>query len=307
MADQSHFIEQAKILRIFSLIRLLRRRPGHTVEQLALLLDCTPRTIRRYFNLLQEGLGYFMDYDELPTGARLHYLWEEPTGATPFLTLEENQLLQQALVAVAASNPLRESLRRKLFQTSELIPLADELLDRHQARVVQRLAEAVQQRRRVRLVRYQSSDSGTVRDREVEPQELTENFEQLNAFEVATGLVRTFKTRRIEDVQLLAQPSTHPAAAEPLDLFGLAGPATYLVELRLTARAHHLLVEEFRGARPFVYPVPGGADLCYGFRGEVRSFYGVGRFCLGLPTEVEVVAPVALRDYLRERAGQARW
>ena len=106
---------------------------------------------------------------------------------------------------------------------------------------------------------------------------------------------------------VLAQPCTLTVAGEQLDLFGLAGPVAQLVELRLTARAYHLLVEEFGSARPFARPVAGATDLRYVFRGEVRSFLGVGRFCLGLPMEVEVVAPAALREYLRERVAQARW
>lgn len=296
-------IEQAKLLRVFTLIRLLKQR-RHTLEQLAQLLDCHPRTIRRYLDLLAE-IGYSVDED--PQGQR--FLFEAEPESPAYFSAEETHLLQQALTGLAETNPLRESLHRKLYQTSELVPLADELLDMHQARVVQQLAEALRQRCRVRLLRYQSPHSGTVRDREVEPLGFTDNYAQLNAVDVATGKTRTYKTRRIEDVTLLETPCSHAAAEEQLDVFGLSGPEPILVELRLTARAYRLLMEEHPAARSFVLPVPGAGptDLRYAFRGEVRSYLGIGRFVLGLPTEVQVVLPAEFREFLREKVGRARW
>lgn len=298
-------IEQAKLLRVFTLIRLLKQG-RHTLEQLAQLQDCHPRTIRRYLSLLEE-IGYFIDED--PQGRRYLYLFEAEPEAPSYFSAEETLILQQALTGLDEHNPLRESLCRKLYQTSELVPLADELLDMHQARVVQRLVEALRQHCRVRLLRYQSSHSGTVRDREVEPLGFTDNYAQLNAVDVATGQTRTYKTRRIQDVELLATPCSHAAAQEHLDVFGLAGPAPLLVELRLTARAYRLLVEEHPAARSFVLPVAGAGptDLRYAFRGEVRSYLGIGRFVLGLPTEVQVVQPTAFRAFLREKVEQAWW
>ncbi len=296
-------IEQAKLLRVFTLIRLLKQG-RHTLEQLAQLQDCHPRTIRRYLSLLEE-VGYCVDEDE--QGRR--YLFEATPDAPSYFSAEETHVLQQALTGLDKHNPLKESLSRKLYQTSELVPLADELLDMHQARVVQQLAEALRQRCRVRLLRYQSPHSGTVRDREVEPLGFTDNYAQLNAVDVATGKSRTYKTRRIEDVALLETPCSHAVAEEQLDVFGLSGPRPALVELRLTARAYRLLVEEHPAARSFVLPVAGTGptDLRYAFRGEVRSYLGIGRFVLGLPTEVQVIEPAAFRDFLREKVGQARW
>ena len=298
-------IEQAKLLRVFTLIRLLKQR-RHTLEQLAQLLDCHPRTIRRYLSLLEE-IGYHIDED--PLGRRRLHLFESEPEAPAYFSVEETLVLQQALTGLDAHTPLRESLSRKLYQTSELVPLADELLDMHQAWVVQRLAEALRQHCRVQLLRYQSSHSGTVRDREVEPLGFTDNYAQLNAVDVATGQTRTYKTRRIEDVELLETPCSYTAAEEQLDVFGLSGPESELVELRLTARAYRLLVEEYPAARSFVLPVAGAGptDLRYAFRGEVRSYLGIGRFVLGLPTEVQVVEPAAFRTFLQEKVGLARW
>ena len=288
-------IEQAKLLRVFTLIRLLKQR-RHTLDQLAELHDCHPRTIRRYLSLLEE-VGYFVDED--PDGNR--FLFEAVPDKAPYFSVEETSVLRQALTGLDEHNPLRESLSRKLYQTSELVPLADELLDMHQARVVHRLAEALRQQCRVRLLRYQSSHSGTVRDREVEPLSFTDDYAQLNAVEVASGKIRTYKTRRIEGVELLETPCSHGVAEQQLDVFGLSGPEAVLVELRLTARAYRLLVEEYPAARAFVWPVAGRGptDLRYQFRGEVRSFLGIGRFVLGLPTEVQVVEPASFRDFLR--------
>lgn len=294
--------EQAKLYRVFSLIRLLRQRPGYTVHQLARHFECDKRTVYRYLLLLDE-LGYLLDEDE--QGRK--FIFEAAPEQRAFFTAEETDLLRQALTTVAMEGPLRESLRRKLYLTSELIPFADELLDVHRARVVQRLNEAIRQNRRARLLRYQSTNSGTVRDRDVEPVAFSEDYATLNAVEVESGQLRTYKTRRIEDVELLDVPCTLGKPEEILDAFGMAGADWLAVELRLTTRAYRLLVEEHPGSRAFVAPEPSAPEWPYRFRGLVRDFAGVGRFVMGLPTELEVVGSEAFREFLRKKAGRAGW
>lgn len=53
-------IEQAKILRVFSLIRLLKQWPGHSITALVGHLDPSTRIVRRYLELLEE-VGYDVD------------------------------------------------------------------------------------------------------------------------------------------------------------------------------------------------------------------------------------------------------
>ena len=116
------------------------------------------------------------------------------------------------------------------------------------------------------------------------------------------------RTYTPEAIEVLATPCDHAASEEHLDMFGMTGPVWLPVALRLTARAYRLLVEEHAAARSYVLPDPVPAsDLGYRFRGEVRSYLGIGRFVLGLPTEIEVVEPTTFRAFLREKAGRARW
>ena len=295
-------IEQAKLLRVFTLIRLLKNRPGRTLSELAQHLDCSPRTIRRYLELLEE-IGYLVDEGN----QKRRFIFEPTPDERPYFSPEETALLHQSLAVVSDQSPLHQSLRRKLFLTSELVPLADELLEINQARVVQELVEALRRGCRVRLLRYQSVHSNSIRDREVEPLSLTDNYAQLHAVDVASGQPRTYKIRRIEAVELLATAVSYAAVQEPLDVFGLAGPAWQLVELRMSARAYRLLLEEYPAARSFVLPGAVPDELSYQFRGEVRSYLGIGRFVLGLPSEVEVVAPAAFRVFLQEKAARAKW
>ncbi len=119
-------IEQAKLLRVLQLIRLLRNARGQTLEQLAQALDCSTRTVRRYLALLDE-VGYLVD--ERVDRRGHFFLFEAELEVPPYFSLEESTLLQQALTGLEESNPLGVSLRHKLHRTTELVPLADELVD----------------------------------------------------------------------------------------------------------------------------------------------------------------------------------
>ncbi len=183
------------------------------------------------------------------------------------------------------------------------MPLADELQERHQAQLVERLALALREGRPVRLVRYHSPNSNTIADRDIEPLDFTDNFATLKVIDLAAGREKSFKIRRVADVLVLDTPNRATGqAGEVLDAFDWPGPEPLNICLNLSHMAYRLLTEEHPRSRPFLQPQPH-VDFPYWFKGEVRSFTGIGRFVLGLPGEVEVVESAAFRDYLREWAG----
>ncbi|MFC5409091.1 helix-turn-helix transcriptional regulator [Larkinella bovis] len=168
--------EQQKLLRVFKLIRLLKQRPGKTVDQLAQSLEIDKRTVYRYFKLLEE-VGYEVDRKGEPVR---YFLFEDETRQQPRFTEEEAQLLRHALAGVSPTHPLLTSIRQKLFLSSTLLPLADGLVDLQQGQLIERLSEALREGRQVRLIGYQSPNSNTVADRVVEPLSFTEDFSVLN-------------------------------------------------------------------------------------------------------------------------------
>ena len=293
---------QPHLFRLLAYIRLLANRPGSTVQQAAQTLDTTPRTVYRYLETLDE-LGYLIDRD----GQGRYFLFEPDRTHRPAFTPDESALVVRLLGSLPPEHPLTDSIRRKLYLTSELVPLADELQERHQGMLIERLAVALREGRQVQLIRYHSANTNTIADRLVEPIAFTDNHDTLKAIDLTdAGREKSFKIRRMHDVLVLNTPCTsRPTTGEILDAFDWPGPESLLITLNLNHLAYRLLTEERRGCRPFLQP-QANPDFPYRFRGEVRSYVGIGRFVLGLPGHIEVVEPEAFRVYLRERAGSGR-
>ena len=294
-------IPQAKLLRVFKLIRLLNQQPGRTVSQLAESLDLSERSVRRYIHFLEE-VGYSVDSHPI---TNRYFLFGQHSARSEALTEEESDLVRQALTGVAGSNALLVGIRQKLFLSSTLLPLADGLTDLHQGRIVAELAEAIRDGLQVRLLRYHSANSNTISDRLVEPLAFTDDYATLEAYEPASDTVKTFKTKRIEAVERTDTPVRQRPADTVQDIFAWTGPRWLSVELHLTDRAYRLLIEEFPATRPDTFSRPGNTPLSFGWRGRVRDWRGIGRFVLGLPGEVAVAEPDDFRAYLRGRLGES--
>lgn len=286
-----------QVFRTFKLIRLLKQRPGKTLSQLAQLIGCDPRHVRRYMETLEEA-GFLIDKE----GQRppRFYLYEDERRQQATFTEEEAQLLQLALSALPATNPLLVPLRQKVYQQSTLLPVADTLVDQHQGLVVAQLAEAIRERQQVQLLRYYSANSNTISNRLVEPHSFSDHYTQLTAYEPESDTVKTFKIQRIEGVELLKTAQTKLPAEIVADPFGWPG-LPVRVSLRLTQMAHRLLMEEHPLTRPDIRPIPTDGTFPYGYTGEVRSWVGIGRFVLGLPGQVEIDGPEPFRAYVRGR------
>lgn len=291
--------EQQKLLRVFHLIRLLKQRPGKTVEQLARSLDCHTRTVYRYLHLLEE-VGYQIDKTEDPV---CYFLFEDETRRKPVFTEDESELLRRALAGLPSNHALLPCIRQKLFMASTLQPLADGLENLHLSRILDKLSSAIENKCQVILVRYHSPNSNTSSDRLVEPLSLTDDYQMLLAYDPSDGREKTFKIHRIEDVEVLETPRSYRGRGSHTDFFGWTGGEQIQVTLALSKRAYHLLIEEF----PLTRTRTGRREedaFPYSFQGNVTGFQGLGRFILGLPGEVKVIAPDGLKEYLKKRVGE---
>lgn len=293
---------QQTVLRIFRLIRYIATPPHKSVHQLAGWLGVDKRSVYRYLKVL-DALGYDVDQDF----DNRYFIPEADPRQPNHFTAEESQLVRQLLAALPKSHPLLESIKKKVYLTSELIPLVEDLLDIHRAQLVQQLAEAIAQHKQVRLIQYHSTNSNQTSDRLIEPLGFSENYAQIEAYEPESQKIKSFKIQRIEQVEVLDTPVTiaPTADAAATDAFGFSGEALP-VQLNLSRRAYRLLIEEFPTLRPFTQPRKH-PQYPYCFMGEVRSEIGIGRFILGLPSEIEVESPQSLKDYLNGRMAGVKW
>jgi proteasome accessory factor C len=294
-------ISPGTVVRFLKLIRLLKGRPGKTLAQLGTLLGCSSRNARRYVNALEEA-GFLID--SIGKRPPRYFLAEDERREQARFTEEEAQLVQVALANVPDGNLLLGTLRQKIYEQSLLFPLAERLVELHKGQIVAQLHEAIRERRQVRLLRYNSLNSGTISDRLVEPHSFSDDFAQLTAYDPEAGRAKTFNTVRIDDVEALDSPQEHPPTEAPVDAFRWPGEPVRIT-LSLTQTAHRLMLEDHPFTRPDLHHVPTDVAFPYRFAGYVRSWVGVGRFVLGQPGQVRIDdAPESFRTYLRGRVAE---
>jgi proteasome accessory factor C len=290
--------EQQKLYRVLQLIRLLNTPPAKDVAQLVRRIGSSKTRVYDYLKLL-EKVGYKINTDNRHRKSLELSVSKYGNGA---LEPDDIALIQDILQRSGSKNPLAQELLYKLDANLSLIPLADALPQLHASRIIQLIRTGINTQRRMILRRYRSLTSNTVEDRYIEPMELTEDFRYIIAWDLKKKGQRQFKLERIEDVDLLDEKIAKERIASPMDIFGLTsddsiGHQWHPVKLKLSATAHHLIIEEFPLSRQYIRMVRKQII----FDGMVRHWKGVGRFILGLPGEVEVLEPDELKKYLNKK------
>jgi len=290
--------EQQKILRVFKLISYLSKKPYYTQAQLAQKLDVDKRTIRRYFNLLEE-LGYQIDHKD---GHRFFVQIEAlPSEKGVRFTVEESELLHNILNASTEKHPLRDGIMRKLFTNSDLRPLSQNISQTDNAFKLRQLNEAIEKRCCVILENYHSANSKTLKDRLVEPLGFGDNYENVLTYEPSSGIQKAFRLDRVGAVEVLyEQKQSNKEVSEGFDVFGLLGKENIKVKLLLNDLAYRILIESYPSTKPYTQHLKEKTTHPYTFEGDVKRFEGVGRFILGLHSGVIVKSPSSLKKYLND-------
>jgi proteasome accessory factor C len=296
-------IPQAKILRVFQLIGLLKGG-GRTVDQLARQLETTQRTIYRYFKLLEE-LGFIIDQD---FHGRYFIHQEEGENPEDRFTLEEVSILRQLVQTAGASHPLRGTILKKLAFHSEAKELPEQFLKLRVARMFRSISEAIEEKKQVILKNYHSANSQEIADRLVEPFQFGEGFQSVLALDTKDKQCKYFKLERIGEVVILDKPYKFEKLHEKssTDIFGISGRKQTWITLRLSLRAYVLLREEYPLALTYLEKEETEEGKTYLFHGPVLNFKGVGRFVMGLADEITIVGPPEFKTYIKDKIKQQK-
>lgn len=255
-------------------------------------MDITERSVYRYLDLLEE-VGFIVDKDF----DNRYFIHVEEDDKSEFnFSTEESVLLKNLILSGAGHHPLKENLLKKLYLNSDLKTISNNLEKARLGALITKINEAIHTQRQVILKQYHSAHSNEIRDRLIEPFDLSENMEDITAFDPDDNSIKHFKLERIGDVYLLnkKQKNIDSHKQSKTDMFGLSGDKEIWIKLKLRLRSYLLLREEYPRAIPYLKK----EEDQYFFSGPVYSFDGIGRFVLGLMDCITILGPGSFKTYI---------
>lgn len=289
-------MDQPKMERMLRLMRLLSGNVNYSVDELADRLDISARSIYRYLDSFKSA-GFAVEklYGNVYRLLTLKKPYPDLTKLV-FFSDEEAAIVARMIDGIDNTNALKTGLKRKLAAVYDSTSIADYIGKKSNSSNIQALADAIRDRKKVILHGYESSHSGQVRDRLVEPFAFTTNYIDVWCFDLEDGTNKSFKIARIDEVEELEEDWTAGPEhrSQPVDAFRMHGPVSFHIRLKLSQRAKNLLLEEYPMAEHSVRK-DGGRWV---FDADIHGLEGAGRFVAGLADEVDILEGDELRDYV---------
>jgi predicted DNA-binding transcriptional regulator YafY len=223
-------------------------------------------------------------------------------GDTPALTVEELEFMKKLLLTQSASKVLAKSILDKLSLHGQLTEVPEAVAGSRLSLMIERILQAKESGKQLKLKGYLSASSQTVKDRLVEPIKLSEDFAFLQAFEPESGENKVFLLQRMSDVKILESNIAHQAQhvySRP-DVFGFipSDEPQDLIELELNLRAYLILSQEYPSSLRHVKRIN---DQKWSFEAPVYSFKAPVRFVMGLAEDVKITGSEAFKAYVRDK------
>ena len=299
-------MDQPKIERVLRLMMLLTANNRYTIEDLSEKLETSPRTIYRYLDTFKDA-GFFVTkngpYFKLDKKSR----YFKDISQLIHFTEEEAYILNSAIESIDPTNVIKQNLKAKLASVYDYKMLAECVVKGENARNVNAIIEAIEDKKQIILHDYTSAHSKKVSDRLVEPLSFTTNYIQVWAYEISTGKNKLFKLSRIGSVEVTANNWQYEREHKEglMDLFRINSFEQIPVKLKLGLRAASLLVEEYPLAEKYLSSVPDDQST-FILQTNICGYEGIGRFVLGLLDDIEILEGEGLKEFLRERMKLAK-
>ena len=270
------------------LLAMLIDGDSHTADELCQVLGTTRRNLYYYFSFLRD-----YGFELVRTSGGKYYIGPH----SPFFrniarsvdfTSQEVSYLFSLLAGTVDKSPLQHSVKRKLERFYGLSGFVDDATRRRVTSHAEILNKAIAQRKIVLLKDYSSPHSKTVSTRVVEPFLFLNEQADIRCYELSSHTNKTFKLSRIGSVVITdadwAFADSHKQVYT--DIFLFSGDTRHHISLRMGQLSHNLMLEEYpQSERCFTQE----DDSHWLFTTDVVSYLGIGRFVLGLFSDIQII------------------
>ncbi len=288
-----------KLEKELKLLLLLTENARYDVDAICDKMDISRRMLYYYlesfrdwgFVVEKRGRSYSIDR----SSPYFKHLFE-----TINFTEDEALTMLSILNKVSDRNALTERIRQKLDRFYDLNILSNPEVKVQAAHNVTVLYDSIKNHQVAKIMGYSSPHSKSVSDRVVEPFLLMNNNNDVRCYELSSGMNKTFKVSRMQDVVMLDLEWEHEAAHKQVftDLFMFSGEDKHHIRLRFDQLSHNLMQEEYPQSVPYMQQED---ERHWIFETDVVSFLGIGRFVLGLYDNIQVLENDAFKDYLKTK------
>ena len=291
-------MDQPKIERMLRLMKMLAGNRNYTIDELAERLGTSYRSIYRYIDTFKDS-GFVVE----KLHSNVYRLGKMPKSYVDLKNLiyfseEEAYILNSLINGLDSTNMLKINLKKKLSAVYNSTGIINYIQKAEVPEHIETLGEAIRKKRKVILKAYESSHSQEISDRFIEPFEFTTNCIDIWGYDIEKQENRVFKISRIGAVTLLADnwANEQKHQKSKTDCFRISSFEQTPVKLELSLMAKNLLIEEYPMAEQDLRKEDGKWVL----ETMVSGMEGVGRFVMGLATEVKIIDSPELENYIRE-------
>ena len=292
-------MDQPKLERLLRLMKLLTANNSLTVDEIAAKLAISQRSVYRYIDTFREAGFVIKKSDNYIKLDKSSPYFKDISQLIHF-TEEEAFILKSAIENIDENNLLKQNLKKKLYTVYNYNILAETIVSGKNGKNVQQLVEAIENKCSVILRNYSSAHGNDIRDRFVEAYAFTTNYVQVWCYCREEDTNKLFKISRIGSVEILQEnwlfEENHKAGI--IDIFRMNSRDIKHVKLKLGLRSANLLMEEFPLSLKKLNKLPNNEWL---LDTEVCSYYGVGRFVMGLLEDIEIIDSPEFLSYIQER------
>lgn len=288
-----------KLDRELQLILLLTENRSYSIEQICEKLDMSKRNVYYYLDFLRDTGFKLEKYGKRWSIDRSSPFFGKLIEKISF-TEEEAIIIRRMLDNTEKTNAVIEILKRKIDRFYDFGILADDQMSEKAAHCISVIHDAIKFQHQVVLRGYSSPHSNTKRDRLVEPFMLMDGNREVRCYEPTSGMNKTFKIVRMDDVEQLADEWMFKDKHTQMhtDAFMFSSEKTTTVELILGRLAYNILTEEYPKAAAHTSQIDKTHWL---LRLDVCSYVGIGRFVLGLFDDIKVKGDKGFKAYLKEK------
>lgn len=292
-------MDQPKLSRLLRLMKLLTANNSLNVDEIAAKLSISQRSVYRYIDTFREAGFVIKKVDNFIKLDKSSPYFKDISQLIHF-TEEEAFILKSAIENIDENNLLKQNLKKKLYTVYNYNILAETVVSGKNGKNVQQLVEAIENKRSVILHNYSSAHGNDIRDRFVEAYAFTTNYVQVWCYCPEEDTNKLFKISRIGSVEMLAEnwkyEEKHKAGI--IDIFRMNSSEIMRVKLKLGMRSANLLMEEFPLSIKKLNKLTNNEWI---LDTEVCSYYGVGRFVMGLLEDIEIIDSPEFLSYIQER------